>query len=265
MVWFGSCLGLHISKFPNKTLSDWIADWSNLNDNEDSENNMIWRCFSIIWNIWLARNELIFNQKSWSPEMIINKENSLFLSQSIHNLQISSANTQPTSTRVLQNLWVKPSLGSLKLNFDGANSTSESGIGLIIRDGFGEVVVARAIPVEANSASTTEAFALFEGIKLALQLDLNLIIFEGDAKILIDSLLEINPNPPWSLRVLLSSCKNLLDRLPDYSVTFTPRSGNKVAHKLARFALSCSSPKTWSSCPNFLKDIFSSDVTDSFL
>jgi hypothetical protein len=66
--------------------------------------------------------------------------------------------------------WQPPEPGSFKLNVDGALTNSAAGIGCVVRDHAGAVVLAACRKLEhCRDATDVELAALEEGIRLALQ------------------------------------------------------------------------------------------------
>jgi ribonuclease HI len=66
---------------------------------------------------------------------------------------------------------------------DGAwdNSSSFAGSGVIIRDSLGNFIAGSSIIHKVSSAIEAEAFALVDGIQLAVQLNQDNVILESDS------------------------------------------------------------------------------------
>nr|DAD25040.1 TPA_asm: hypothetical protein HUJ06_026504 [Nelumbo nucifera] len=106
----------------------------------------------------------------------------------------------------------------------------------------------------------TLASALLESIKFSLELQLSEVVFEGDCLSIVQALSEESFIPPWQVRKTLADCRAMCSNLPWSSSVYTPRSANKVAHKIARRALVIPSMYTWSSIPSILDDCIADDI-----
>lgn len=59
--------------------------------------------------------------------------------------------------------WIKPPHGKVKINTDGSFSHDGAGIGGIVRDQNGDMIMAFVVPVQCGSNNLTEAYvAKFE-------------------------------------------------------------------------------------------------------
>ncbi|XVF53832.1 hypothetical protein PTKIN_Ptkin05aG0130800 [Pterospermum kingtungense] len=70
---------------------------------------------------------------------------------------------------------------------------------------------------------------------------LSYVIFESDAKIVVDAVHSSKPNSS-KFGLLIKNCSLLLNKDEDYKLCFIRRQANKVAHALARAACSYASP-----------------------
>jgi hypothetical protein len=147
-VWFGSQLGI---KFDNTQTS--FADWVTYSINHLKEEN-ITHLAAIIYGIWFARNQQVFEDKDIEEWDTIGKA-----SQSITDYQQATSREGPrqpnnrsqrpnshyqqtaNSTRIHR--WSKPEEGTIKINCD-ANLTrlDRWGLGTTCRDSNGELVAA---------------------------------------------------------------------------------------------------------------------------
>ncbi|KAF4394721.1 hypothetical protein F8388_015627 [Cannabis sativa] len=120
----------------------------------------------ILWSVWGARNDLVWNDKAISVERVVSSAITHLelwkFAQSI-NGGASSSSGQP---RADVEHWIKPSLGELKVNCDAALFLGERshGLGWIARDHAGLCVAAAAVkhrgdidPVVAEALSMKEA------------------------------------------------------------------------------------------------------------
>lgn len=86
--------------------------------------------------------------------------------------------------------WIPPTAPMININWDVAigKSCSRIGLGVIARDCWGRVLVARSITKAlVVDSATIESLATFQGMILGNELGANCIIFEGDAKQIVQA------------------------------------------------------------------------------
>ncbi|KAK6164302.1 hypothetical protein DH2020_001166 [Rehmannia glutinosa] len=149
------------------------------------------------------------------------------------------------------NKWKRPPSMFFKCNVDASlnNGMNSTGVGMILRDDKGEFVVARVVtfpglfePKEAEAIGVREALSW---IKL---IGLQQVVVETNAKCVVDGISSVEYGES-EFDGLLQECRFLLQGEPNISVAFVRRSGNRVAHELAKEAFSFDSPSVWSSPP----------------
>ena len=84
-----------------------------------------------------------------------------------------------------------------------------------------------------------EAKALFLAIEKAAHSGLKYCVFEGDAKIAVDSLTTPMLDIPWLIDPIISYCLYLLSFIPCWHILHVKWEGNIFAHLLARHTLNC--------------------------
>ncbi|KAF7807751.1 hypothetical protein G2W53_039912 [Senna tora] len=157
--------------------------------------------------------------------------------------------------------WEKPRRGWVKMNTD-AGCLPEGGgvIGGLIRDGEG-VYLAAFTEKRAGMSNpmVLEAEAVRRGMEVALQLGLDRVIFETDAKMVTEQLISMDiPSSP-----LLGICRQihvLKNAFVDVRFTWVPRCCNKVSHFLVAFAKDYIQDNLWlDQLPSFLSDVLRFD------
>ncbi|XP_050217460.1 uncharacterized protein LOC126668298 [Mercurialis annua] len=135
--------------------------------------------------------------------------------------------------------WSPPPANVFKLNFDGAfQAAMSSGVGaVVVRNHRGVVFnsTTKRYPY-VTSPATIEAMALRDAINLAISLQLPEVIFEGDAKVIIEAMSQ-NSKVDYNTDVIIQDCKVLLNNIMPHSFHFVRRASNWVAHSLAKKAL----------------------------
>jgi len=137
-------------------------------------------------------------------------------------------------------IWVKPQFSSIKCNVDATifNGNSAMGYGICFCDSSGSLLFGKSdYKYLSVTVLEAEAIGLLESLKLAISKDLHNVVFETDNKLLVDLLQKSNLSLN-EIGDLVSECKILLISKPDYVVSFVRRQANRIAHNIARAALS---------------------------
>ena len=129
----------------------------------------------------------------------------------------------------------KPSSGWNKLNTDGASlgNLGKSGGGGLIRNSQGNWIKGFSRSIGFTTSVMAELWVLRNGLYLAIQLGINFLEVELDAKVIVDML----NNTDCSNRKhspLLHDCKSLLSRLTQARVVHIFGEANKCVDFLAR-------------------------------
>ena len=157
------------------------------------------------------------------------------------------AQTQVSPVQRLRPKWEPPPPQLLKINFDGAvfADTEEAGVGVVVRDSQGKVIASLAEKIKLPSSSDeVEALAAVRAISLAMDLNLPSFIVEGDTEVVISSLRKEDESFS-SFGHLISSIKFYLPFCNCVSFSHTCRSGNSVAHFLAKHVRLIDSFSVW--------------------
>ncbi|KAK3224581.1 hypothetical protein Dsin_004443 [Dipteronia sinensis] len=155
--------------------------------------------------------------------------------------------TCPSSKELISALWRPPDPGLYKVNTDAALDVGgrKTGIGLIIRNCFGEVIASSAQPVLAGySHIVAEALAIFKGLQFARDTGLVPCCIESNAQVVVN-LINSNNVPLADVGIILADCKLLLEASPGCCVGFASRLANKAAHGLAKLGLSLETDCFW--------------------
>ena len=131
--------------------------------------------------------------------------------------------------------WNKPSIGQHKLNTDGASigNLGKAGGGGIIRDCHSDWVKGYSRSIGYTTSVLAKWWALRDGLILAIQLGINQLDVELDAKVIMD-LLNGAECPNQSYSPLLNDCRSLIARLVQVQVGHVYREANQCADFLAK-------------------------------
>nr|GMD81979.1 agamous-like MADS-box protein AGL61 [Ipomoea batatas] len=163
-----------------------LLDW--LKDKFDSLTKYELAHFiTICWSIWTARNQKIWNGVDSSPKFVVQHSLSYLK-------EWKYVRTPPTTVVCSQRnqvKWVKPSVGSLKLNIDVSVhcDASHVGMGWILRDQEGCLVAAQAEtrrnPLHPREV---EALAVLDALSWLKDYHWDNVLVETDAEVVVRSL-----------------------------------------------------------------------------
>ena len=88
-----------------------------------------------------------------------------------------------------------------------------------------------------NSVREAEAVGLREAITMCMNLQLQRVMFESDAKEIVDAF-HSNAEDISDFGTIIMDCIHLCKQVTNYSVTFIKRQANECAHRLAKAACS---------------------------
>ncbi|KAH7840848.1 hypothetical protein Vadar_022503 [Vaccinium darrowii] len=203
----------------------------------------------LLWGIWKSRNRALFDHACadsvWVMQHAVGNAAKFLKVNKVKDLEWSS---NSPNQAVRQVHWSLPSPGLVKVNFDGAfvQNLNVGGVGAVARADVGVFLFARACGgLKARSAIVMEGLALRTGVLLAKERGIRRVIFEGDAKGLIEVLNGKSAGcEDIQLLVLdiLQLCRSFFDV---FSFVFVGRSCNAVAHELAKEGCSLGNCSTW--------------------
>ena len=185
------------------------------------------------WLLWNRRNKGRFEQVWVSTQTI--KQKSLSLIEEYATTCEVLGPSVPTSTNIQ---WSPPRGNHWKINFDRAifTESNSAGIGVIVRDSSGnpEAALSKRI-VSPSSPATIEALVALEAVKLAKNLGITEVEFEGDASEIISTLEDLSANLTRYGNII-SDTQVEAGSLQWFCFLHVKRQANEVAHVLARKA-----------------------------
>ncbi|XP_042985441.1 uncharacterized protein LOC122314103 [Carya illinoinensis] len=140
-----------------------------------------------------------------------------------------------------------PPSGFLKLNVDGAMlyDQQKAGVGVILRDDKGEVLVACSkLEKEMISSEFIEATAMLRGLHFCAQWGVSKLILESDCLVLVNDLLSESENFT-ELGVLMQDIRRMLNGFQEVKVSHVNRLGNEAVHRLAKHAWNVLDIEMW--------------------
>ncbi|GAU34369.1 hypothetical protein TSUD_217090 [Trifolium subterraneum] len=233
-VWFSSPLTINLNNTQCYSFSEWYNYM--LNNTKEECMQMV---TTIIYSIWLARNNKIFINIDTPVQIAINKA-----LQTLHSYQNTAASISickpehTLSTNRHNNSWSPPHRSYLKLNVDAhLNGDGHWGLGMVLCRGDGRCVGAVTKVMQGlNDATLAETQGLFEALNWIKTKGLSKIVIEMDAEVVVRAIQKrIFPRSRWGK--LAKSCARDFEKDALLSISWVRRNGNKAAHELARWAL----------------------------
>ena len=132
--------------------------------------------------------------------------------------------------------WIVTCRGSLKVNVDAIVGKSRSIISVVARDYRGELVFACTKWANTNLPQQAEAEALRWVAFLSTQLPFESICIEGDSKVCIQAISNLNVETPWRIQNIISKIISLANHVNRLSFCWIPRVANRAAYVLAKWS-----------------------------
>jgi ribonuclease HI len=202
------------------------------------------------WRIWHAHNEITHDKPCPSIEssrrFLVSYLNSLLMIKQYPDADITKGKMVVDQTkgfrrmsiplqneRRLKKKWSKPSPNIVKLNVDGAYKDANAGVGAVVRDHQGAVILAACRQVlHCHDATEAELMAIEDGLKLTLQWTTACFTVETDCSEALELIKECTPNTsPYAFRINI--IRELL-RERDTKLVWINREANMVSHELAK-------------------------------
>nr|KYP44135.1 hypothetical protein KK1_034401 [Cajanus cajan] len=203
----------------------------------------------ILWSMWHSRNALHWNNTPWNQNEIILRASSMLHDWATANRATSAQHSKPPPKQ----RWSPPSQGSLKCNIATYSFPMEglTGIGICIRDHQGAFIRARITTIKGSmEPHVGKAFAFLHAINWTHNQNLENIIFETDCKRIPPYFSNHLSADTSEFGCLLDQCKPFMAKPSNSHVSFSPRSANIVAHKLAKAAIDSANLNDFFHIPN---------------
>jgi ribonuclease HI len=206
--------------------------------------------------IWTRRNSWVHEGHFTSLNAFLKKSDEFIVEYKKANER--SRPMEHTNSVDRGKTWTAPNSGWMKANWDMAINKDQDrvDIGVIIRDEKGRVVVAMSRTRQGLLEPTTgEALGAFQATRLIMELGLQNIILEEDAKQIVEAI--NSTTSKWSrFEHLVDNTQRLLCSLSRWKCVFIHWEANEAAHRLAKAAVTDISDIIWrGEIPNCISDI----------
>jgi ribonuclease HI len=196
------------------------------------------KIIAIIYYLWYARNQKVFQDKQIPQVEISNKSLAQLMEYQSHSTIPGKAqNRSKTDCSSNNNSWSPPLREALKINVDAHLSSDGHWIsGLILRRSDGSIVgAATRSHVASKDVAFGEALGLSDALDMAEKFKLSNVIIEMDSQIVVKAVLERKTTRKgWG--AIVQRCMRFLKDNPNSSVIWTKRVNNGTTHALAKWA-----------------------------
>ncbi|XP_057444760.1 uncharacterized protein LOC130737006 [Lotus japonicus] len=235
-VWFGSQLHLSASLCGVQRMDEWMTTrvYQFRMGNDSADHSLSYLAF-LLWGIWKARNNKVFNSHALNPTEVIVLVQSL---QGEYFKEHIAARRHPDqSLRVReQPSWKKPGAGLVKCNTDASFKAPDvrSAGSLVLRDDSGHLLSAHARLFFTRSPVVAEAIALRDAAVHTSNLGCTHVLFEADALEVIQACNGVKPC--GEISNIIQDIQLLSQGFAHCRFIWTPREGNEVAHIIGDLA-----------------------------
>ncbi|XP_038999271.1 uncharacterized protein LOC120124751 [Hibiscus syriacus] len=190
------------------------------------------RLIVLLWNIWNWCNKFVHEgEVQEDREVIIAAWNIYF---DFFEINGRTAHYKVKSFRL--RIWTKPLDGVIKINVDGAYSSTAKfvSLGVVARNSYGLVLggLCRRILHPCNT-EVAEVEAVTRGLKFAIDNGWDNVIIEGDAITIVNKI--VNWKDDVSIIGLLrNETHGMLSSNEGFKLFYVNRKANKTAHSLAQ-------------------------------
>lgn len=158
------------------TAAEWIT--ASLTSLDKQSSHLLVTC---CWSIWKARNDMVWNHKTTSPDVIIERAKAYL--QDWRNFAAADSHINQLAHPTLQT-WEKPMNGWFKMNIDVALDYSRgvTGFGWIVRDDKGSFIAAKCLSVRGTyQPKEAEAIAVSEALSWLKTTNMDKVQLETDS------------------------------------------------------------------------------------
>ncbi|KAF5465179.1 hypothetical protein F2P56_015208 [Juglans regia] len=188
------------------------------------------KIFLMAWVFWHRRNLFLYGVVQ-SPALSM--EHVLLLYKEYDESHKSSSQALDMNYK-----WHPPPAAALKLNTDGAifADLSSSGIGVILRDSQGKVLLSTSgREIVVQDPIEVELLVILRGLQLCIPMGISKLIVESDSLLSVQAIQ--NMKEPMSMQGnLIYAIKDLMTLLPNVSVQHANQLSNRTADGLAKHA-----------------------------
>ncbi|XP_074290524.1 uncharacterized protein LOC141617238 [Silene latifolia] len=247
-LWMSSDIGIRAENGSNLTMGQWIIVWVSYFDKLVGCDSKMVKFLAVLWCLWSARNQVLFQGASFHPLMFFRQYNQLvgvaIRAFNGHKNGVVMDDQGDSGRRSDQISWVKesnpvPVIGTisacdpLRIMVDaGWKSMDNAGIGWVVFSDVGRAIGSDTRRIRAESALQAEGIGLLEVMKWAVDQGFHHMEVSSDCLQLILFIAEIQ-KPHQQLADILRDIIALATSFHCFAFSFIPRHLNSIAHSLA--------------------------------
>jgi ribonuclease HI len=213
----------------------------------------------LVWVIWSNRNNYVWNHEKELGQQLGYRAACSWLEWNTVQREFSS-NDQQVPQHQLS--WQAPPRDKLKCNVDVGihNDVRKTSIGWCVRDFRGNFVMGGSSWIHGRCSSNEgEALALLEAMTTLQLRGYHNVIFETDAQNIVGAL-RSRKQGVSEFSTIINKIRRLLSLFPGFEVKPIRRQANRVAHTIARAALSWSRRHVFYDVPLCIHNLLSNEM-----
>ncbi|KAL4292089.1 hypothetical protein GQ457_14G023220 [Hibiscus cannabinus] len=201
----------------------------------------------VLWNIWLARNAVVFNSPLPFHSSII-QSNKLLVERMLTAREVVSGGVRVVCAISAPSQWTPPAVGWLKLNMDGPKRSQDGSAmcGGVARDHTGSWQFGFSKFIGFCGVFDAELWGVWCGLQMDWDKGFRRLILEVDSLDVVRALKDDRRH--GHICTLVLHIKMVLRRNWEVQVLHVTRSANSVADSLAKLAIPAST------CVMYFKD-----------
>ncbi|XP_027184061.1 uncharacterized protein LOC113782367 [Coffea eugenioides] len=218
---------------------------------------------NILWQIWKARNRMVFHLESTDTKQVVDKAQLEWIEYENETDANAGKQVTPEMDRQQQHCWEPPKEGVIEINTDAAISARmvRTSQGIIARNWLGKIIKAKGISeCKQGDASREESLAIRSALVMAKDACWTNIEVQTDSKGVVDQINTGNVQDS-NIETVLEDIDDLRQEFDCCKFSFVPRKGNGCSHALAQFATKLVKNVEWENTfPMWLIDLVRKDM-----
>lgn len=201
----------------------------------------------LLWQIWNERNSWVFDKKRNDPRIACDRALRYLGEHEAATVRNECSNVCASAGC---STWQPPDEGWWKLNIDAAVQSDRVGVGMVVRDNTGDMVMGAGCKLELNcAAKLAEARAALFGLQYAFDAGYRKVVLESDCSSLID-LLKGKASEASITQMIVRDTLSLVTNFDACTFMFAKRSCNRLAHAIAKVSTAFEEVLIWlDECP----------------
>lgn len=136
-------VGLLFDTMAIESAPEWLLQ--KLSD--DTEDSLI-KISAVLWGIWFARNNKIFEGKNITPAAVVRWSRSQIEEwRAVNRKKLRNQNRLMIDQQLYKDKWSRPGIGKFKVNVDAAVKHNQNyyAVGMVLRDHEGRYITGKAV------------------------------------------------------------------------------------------------------------------------